>query len=57
MKTEAVSDSPLQREHEPLLRGQGHYLDDIVPARTAHVAFVRSSHAHASLGGIDVSAA
>ncbi len=57
MNTEAVSDAPVQREHEPLLRGQGHYLDDITPAHTLHVAFVRSAYAHARLAGVDAAPA
>lgn len=40
-----------------LLRGQGRYLDDLEPAGTLHLAFVRSQHAHARIVGIDTSAA
>lgn len=54
---DSVRHDRAQREHGPFLRGQGHYLDDIEARHALHVAFVRSSHAHARLVGIDVSAA
>ena len=34
-------------ERIPLLRGEGRYVDDIRLPGTAHLAFVRSPHAHA----------
>lgn len=34
--------------------GKGRFVDDLLPAQTAHVAFVRSPHAHARIGSIDV---
>ncbi len=37
------------REHLPLLRGLGRYLDDIHLPGVVHVAFVRSPHAHARI--------
>ena len=40
-----------------LVEGRGQYVDDLVLPRLVHVAFVRSPHAHARIGGIDVSAA
>jgi carbon-monoxide dehydrogenase large subunit len=40
-----------------LVEGRGQYVDDIVLPRMVHVAFVRSSHAHARIGAIDASAA
>jgi carbon-monoxide dehydrogenase large subunit len=40
-----------------LVEGRGQYVDDIVLPRMAHVAFVRSPHAHAKIGRIDASAA
>lgn len=57
MVAQSANDAPALRAHEPLLRGQGRYLDDIGPAGTLHVAFVRSSYAHARLASVDVSAA
>ena len=48
----------VQRLEDPtLLTGAGKYLDDMTPAGTLHVAFVRSSQAHAKVTGVDVSAA
>ena len=40
-----------------LLQGRGHYVSDIELPRMAHVAFVRSPHAHARINGIDAAAA
>lgn len=40
----------LRKEDDRLLRGGGRYLDDIEePARTVHLAIVRSTHAHARI--------
>jgi aerobic carbon-monoxide dehydrogenase large subunit len=48
-----MSGRPLtRREDERALRGHGRYLDDIELPRLAHVAFVRSAHAHAEITGI-----
>src|SRR5215831_7790599 len=44
-------------EDARLVRGQARYVDDIRLAGTLHVAFVRSPHAHARVGGIDGSRA
>ena len=41
-----------------LLAGRGRFIDDVgVPPGTCHVAILRSSHAHAGIGAIDVTAA
>jgi len=40
-----------------LVAGRGVYTDDVMLPRTAHVAFVRSPHAHARIVAIDVEAA
>jgi aerobic carbon-monoxide dehydrogenase large subunit len=40
-----------------LLQGRGLYVSDMELPRMAHVAFVRSPHAHAKIGRIDASAA
>jgi len=40
-------------EDEPLLRGRGRFVDDIVLPGMLHAAFLRSPHAHARLIGID----
>jgi len=48
----------LKRPDDPrLLTGRGRYVDDLVLPRMAHVAVVRSPHAHAHLTGVDVDAA
>ncbi len=44
-------------EDDRLLIGQGRFHDDIVVDGQAHAVLVRSPHAHAALGAIDVSAA
>src|SRR4051812_21198651 len=36
-----------------LAQGRGQFVDDVVLARTAHVAYVRSPHAHARIVAID----
>src|SRR6202165_5932077 len=40
-----------------LLQGRGQYVSDVVLPRMAHVAFVRSPHAHARINSIDAAAA
>ena len=40
-------------EDGPLIRGKGHFVDDIALPNMLHGAFVRSSHAHAVIRGID----
>ena len=40
-----------------LLRGRGRYLDDVNLPGQAHMVVVRSIHAHARIGGIDVAGA
>jgi carbon-monoxide dehydrogenase large subunit len=44
-------------EDPPLLRGKGRFVDDIALPDMAHVAFVRSSFAHAKILSIDCAAA
>src|SRR4029077_8587457 len=47
-----------QRLEDPtLLTGAGKYLDDMAPAGTLHVAFVRSNQAYAKVLGVDISQA
>lgn len=41
-------------EDPALLAGRGRFVDDIVVAGTLHAAFVRSTHAHALVRGVDV---
>jgi carbon-monoxide dehydrogenase large subunit len=47
----------LRVEDGPLLRGEARFLDDLCPAGTLHLAFVRSIHAHAEVLGVDLSEA
>lgn len=48
----------VKRAEDPrLIRGLGHYVDDIVLPDTLHVAFLRSVYAHARIKSIDVSEA
>ena len=49
---------PIRRNEDPrLLTGQALFTDDVHLPGMLHVAFVRSSYAHAWLRGVDVSAA
>jgi carbon-monoxide dehydrogenase large subunit len=49
---------PLRRlEDARLLSGQARFTDDVRPEGAAHVAFLRSPHAHARIARIDVAAA
>ncbi len=47
----------LRREDERLLRGRGRFVDDHRLPHTAHLALLRSPHAHARIASIDTSAA
>jgi len=50
--------SPVSRQEDPrLLTGNGRYLDDVDMPGALHAAFVRSAYAHATINGIDASAA
>ena len=50
--------SPVQRVEDPrLLRGRGHYVDDLTVPGMAHAAFLRSPYPHARIVSIDVAAA
>ena len=44
-------------EDPPLLRGEGRFVDDITLPGMVHVAFIRSSFAHAKILSIDCDAA
>ena len=46
-----------RREDPRLVTGTGRYVDDIHPGGCLHVAFVRSTLAHASIRAVDVAAA
>ncbi len=52
-----IGDSIPRVEDWRLLTGRGRYTDDAVPSGCSYLAFVRSPHAHASIRGIDTSAA
>lgn len=53
-----MSGARLPRAEDPrLLVGGGRYLADVVVPGTAHAAFVRSPHPHASVVAVDASAA
>ena len=47
-----IGQSLRRREDLPLVRGAGRYVDDLVPPGLAHVVFVRSYHARASIVGV-----
>ena len=44
-------------EDEPLLRGQGRFIDDVTVPDLLHAAFVRSPHAHAAIRDVSKTAA
>ena len=46
-----------RREDDKFLKGRGRFVDDIEPADAAHIAFVRSPHAHALIKAIDTAGA
>src|SRR6266542_372703 len=52
-----VGQSVRRREDPRLLRGEGLFVADLQLAGMAHVAFLRSPHAHARIVGIDLSSA
>lgn len=54
MKSARIGDPVLRVEDERLLRGQAAFLDDVDCGHgTAHVAFVRSPHAHAQVRSVN----
>ena len=52
-----VGTKVIRKEDPNLLTGRGQYVDDIQLTGMTHMAFVRSTEAHALIKGIDVSAA
>jgi carbon-monoxide dehydrogenase large subunit len=52
-----IGESIKRKEDARFLRGQGHFLDDFVLPKMAHMAILRSPHAHARIKSIDTSAA
>jgi carbon-monoxide dehydrogenase large subunit len=52
-----IGDAVRRREDERFLTGRGRYIGDIEVPHALHAVFVRSPHAHARIGRIDVSAA
>jgi carbon-monoxide dehydrogenase large subunit len=49
---------PVSRFEDPrLLRGEGRYIHDLAVPGMVHIAYVRSPHARARIGGIDAAAA
>ncbi len=57
-RPDAYIGQPLRRREDlRFLRGEGHYVDDVLPPRTAWCCFVRSPHAHARIRAIDTARA
>jgi carbon-monoxide dehydrogenase large subunit len=48
--------SLLRREDQRLVTGEGRYVADLAPPETVHLAFVRSTEAHARITAIDTDA-
>jgi carbon-monoxide dehydrogenase large subunit len=57
MTRSTIGDAPRRREDARFTTGRGRYLDDLVFEKLAHAVVLRSTHAHAVVGGIDVAAA
>jgi carbon-monoxide dehydrogenase large subunit len=57
MQQKAGAPALTRLEDDRLLRGQGRFVDDIVVPGLLEAAFVRSTHAHARIRGIDTAAA
>src|SRR5215475_1056865 len=57
MTSFGIGASVKRREDHRLLTGRGRYAEDVNAPGQAHVAFVRSPHAHADVGAIDAAAA
>jgi carbon-monoxide dehydrogenase large subunit len=55
--TSLHTDAPLRKEDAHLLRGRGHFVDNVHLDRMVHGAFVRSPFAHADIVSIDTSRA
>src|SRR5215471_18228444 len=53
MTSFGIGASVKRREDHRLLTGQGRYVDDVSATGQAHVAFIRSPHAHADVVAID----
>jgi aerobic carbon-monoxide dehydrogenase large subunit len=54
----SILGNPVRRVEDPrILLGEAKYFDDLAPAGCAHVVFVRSTIAHATVTGIDTSEA
>ncbi len=54
MTSFGIGASVKRREDHRLLTGQGRYVDDVSAPGQAHVAFVRSPHAHADVVLVDL---
>ena len=52
-----IGESILRKEDARFLRGQGHYVDDVVLPGMLHMAILRSPYAHARIRSIDTTAA
>ena len=57
MGASLIGQSVRRKEDVRFLTGAGQYTNDIVGTRTTHAFFLRSSHAHATIGAIDLSRA
>src|SRR5271166_954953 len=53
----SIGQSIRRKEDYRFLVGAGQYTDDVNPPRHTHVFFLRSPHAHAKLGKIDIAKA
>ena len=57
MAIQGIGASPRRTEDKRFITGQGKYTDDVKIWGTHYAAFVRSPHAHATISGMDKSAA
>src|SRR3954447_22324766 len=52
-----IGESVLRKEDAAFITGQGRYVDDLVLPGMLHAVFARSPFGHATISGIDTSAA
>src|ERR1700712_3363591 len=57
MATNGIGSAVKRKEDLRFITGSGRYVDDIHVPHQAYACFVRSPHAHAMIGPIDLSAA
>src|SRR5687767_9009730 len=57
MRSAMIGTSPLRKEDDRLLRGRGRFLDDVTRPGMLALGVVRSTHGHARIRAVDLTAA